>query len=256
MECQICYEHFDSRSFIPKILVKCGHSFCKVCLERIVNKKTNVQCPVCRENTKLGKNDNLPTNYSLCEIIENSSDKEVKNLLEKYKYFDDRKYKHVVQTIIRAHDPRKLALKKIYNNDFIYVEEFEVGQNYSLFTNLPKRNRRYDFNPNSIFSFIFNEQSPSISIYRKASKCRHSYSCFEHLLKKVFYSVCVSMLSKYPLQFIIKFIFNKFGNSCSESINKYTSSCQIMIGVLFGLKEIFGCMAGFYIDQYYKITHW
>ena len=85
MECKICFEPFDSKYFIPKLLPKCGHSFCRICLERLMNKKSNVNCPVCREMTINYKDNNLPTNYSLLEIMDKSSSNEkTKNLLEKW----------------------------------------------------------------------------------------------------------------------------------------------------------------------------
>ena len=204
MECQICYEIFDSKSIIPKILTNCGHSFCKICLDRIINKKTLVYCPVCREKTSISQKENLPTNYSLIKIIEkNNEDQPTKNLLEKYKYFDSLEYKYLNQEVIRNSDPRKLTLKRIVNNDFIYVEEFENNQNISVFTRYSKRNRRYCFNSNSMFSMFFNEYSYSLGVFRKASKCRHQFSCLESILRSVFISGGIALLMKYPLKYLI-----------------------------------------------------
>lgn len=254
MECQICYEHFDTKNFLPKILVKCGHSFCRVCLERMINKKASIQCPVCRENTKIGKKETLPTNYSLCEVIDKTEDtSEVKNLLEKYKYFNDKDFRNVSHVINRNNEPKRLILKKIVNNDFIYVEEFELNQNYSFFNNLPKRNRRYNFNRNSSFAYIFNEHSYSISMYRKASKCKHSYSCLEYLLKNVFYSFCIGFFSKIPLQWVLKQIFKKFQigetSQSGDLMDKYTLILQWAFGSFFSAKKIIKCLMAFYIDE-------
>ena len=114
MECQICFEHFDSTNFVPKVLIKCGHSFCKICLERLLFQRSALNCPVCRESTKVNKKENLPTNYSLLETLDNiHNNKMTKNLLEKYKYFDDKNHKHINEVIIRNFEPKKLILKKI-----------------------------------------------------------------------------------------------------------------------------------------------
>ena len=255
MECQICYEHFDSKSFIPKILVKCGHSFCKICVERMIKDKITVQCPICREITKIGKKESLPTNYSLSEIIEKSTDYTTsKNLLERYKYFDEKYFKNVCPVINRYHEPKKLNLKKIINNDFIFIEEFENNQNYSLFNNLPKRNRRYNFNRNSYFAYLFTEYSYTIFMYRKASKCKHSYSCLEYLIKKISFWAFISFLAKYPIRGLMFYLFKLFGMKPeSEELSKYTFAIQFVIGGVFSSLNIFKCMIGFYIDDILKL---
>lgn len=254
MECQICYEQFDSKSFVPKILVKCGHSFCKICIERISNKKTIIQCPICRENTKIGKKEILPTNYSLCELIDfKNSDLDTRSILEKYKFFEEKNYKNVLPQITRNFEPKKLALKKIVNNDFIYVEEFEIGQNYSLFNNMSKRNRRYCFNRNSHFANLFNEYSYNISMYRKASWCKHSHSCLEYIMKKVFYSLCLGILSKYPIRIMLNFICKKFNlNTDDDFTNKIIFGGQWAVASFVGFKNIIKCLLGFYLDEFLK----
>ncbi len=257
MECQICFEHFDSKSFAPKILVKCGHSFCRICIERLSNKKSSIQCPICREITKINKRENLPTNYSLQEMIEKANDPNIKNILLKYKFFDDKHYTNIQSTIIRYNDPKKLILKKITNNDFIYIEEFENGQNYSLFQNMTKRNRRYNFNRNSNFFPFFNEYSFSLFMFRKSSTCKHSHSCLEYIIRRLLYSLCVGVMSKYPLKFFISFLFNKFSSDTNnaEEIIKYT---KIFQWAAFGFSSLIGvlkCLFGFYIDDYLKLIH-
>jgi hypothetical protein len=245
MECQVCYEHFDSNSFIPKILVKCGHSFCKICLERLMSNKTYVSCPVCRENTKIQKKEPLPTNYSLIQIIEKHPETiQSKNLLEKYKYFDDKNYKHVNPILLRQYEPKKLNLKKIVNDDFIYVEEFENNQNYSLFSNLPKRNRRYNFNKNSYLSYFYNEYSYSLGVFRKASKCKHSFSCLEHILNNCFFYGCIAVASKLPLNHLLKYFYKE-----EDKINNYTRIIQFAIVSIFSGLKFIKCSAGFYIDD-------
>ncbi len=247
MECQICYEIFDSKSVVPKILTTCGHSFCKICLDRIINKKFLVNCPVCREKTKINQKDNLPTNYALIRIIEkNKEDQPTKNLLEKYKYFDSKLYKVINPVIIRDTEPRKLILKRIVNDDFIYVEEFENNQNISLFNNYAKRNRRYCFNSKSIFSFFFNEYSP-IFMYRKASKCKHEFSCAESILWHMLSSGAFALLVKYPLKWMFDRCPYKLGND--QIIDSYIDYLRFSLFGLSSFAKIFKCTISFYIDE-------
>jgi len=247
MECQICFEIYDSKSIIPKILTNCGHSFCKICLDRIINKKTLVYCPVCREKTNINNKDNLPTNYSLIKIIEkNNEDLPTKNLLEKYKYFDSKEYKYINADIVRNSDPRKLTLKRIVNNDFIYVEEFENNQNISVFTRYAKRNRRYCFNSSSMFANFFNEYSFSIAIFRKGSKCKHQYSCFESILKNIFINAGIAIIAIYPLQYL----FEKISGEALDKVNE-TKLDYLRLGY-FGLSSFYKlckCLVAFYIDE-------
>jgi hypothetical protein len=247
MECQVCFEHFDSINFVPKILVKCGHSFCKICLERLMYQRTFLNCPICRETSKIAKKDNIPTNYSLIEVIDNLGNmNKTKNILEKYKYFNDKNHKHINQVIVRNFEPKKLNLKKIIGDDYIYLEEFENNQNYSIFSNMTKRSRRYNFNPNSIFSLIFNEYSYSISIFRKSSKCKHSFSCFEKNLKTFFYSTCIALFIKFPF---LRLMNCFFGSERSEKLTNLTQLC--IIGLCTSM-SFFKCMVSMYIDEILK----
>lgn len=266
MECQICYEHFDSNSFTPKILIKCGHSFCKICSERIAAKSPNINCPVCREVTKLTKNKDLPTNYALMEIIEKLKESNLtKNILEKYKFFNDKNYRNIAEKIIRTNDPKILNLKKIENEDFIYLEEISKNQTYSIFSTAPRRNNRYNFNRNSLFAYFFNEFSSSLMPFRKASKCAHSFSCLEHLLRNVFKYSCIALLLKFPLRYLVS-CFSNNGNA-SEAAADVVSNCnsnnscrfkfyvklvQFAFLGLASLKEVYKCFRNFQIDEFIK----
>ncbi len=258
MECQICYEHFDSNNFLPKILIKCGHSFCKICSERIAAKTTNIVCPICREITKLAKNRDLPTNYSLIEILEKLKENtQTKNILEKYKFFSDKNYKFISEKIIRNVDPKILNLKKIQNNDFIYLEEISKNQNYSIFTNTPRRNNRYNFNRDSFLSYFINEYSSTILPFRKASKCCHSFSCLEHIMRNVFKYSCIALILKYPLKYLIshfiKYSTNSVeGNEIDNKYKFYIKIVQVLFFSLSSIKEIYKCFRNFQIDEFMK----
>ena len=245
MECQICFEIFDSSNFTPKILIQCGHSFCKICLDIMSEKLTIITCPICREKTKLMKKDRIPTNYSLIELLEKNKDNlSCKNILEKFKYFDEKDYKNLNCTIKRISEPKKLILKKIQNDDFIYVEEIENSQNFSLFSNLQKRNKRYNFNKKSIFSFFYNEYSNSISVYRKSSLCKHEFSCFEKILRNIFSFGCFSILIKYPFNYFLRHFTKN-----EENVNNWSFYGRIIMISIYGLLNVSKCLFAYYIDD-------
>jgi hypothetical protein len=251
MECKICFEQFDSNSFTPKILIKCGHSFCKICTEKISSKSLNIICPICRETTKYSNGKDIPTNYSLIEYIDQIKEtKESRNILEKFKFFNDKNYKHITEKIIRNSEPKILNLKKIVNDDFVYLEEIKNNQNYSIFSNTPRRNNRYNFNRNSIFGYFFNEYSNNLIMFRKACKCQHKFSCMEHLLNKLFKYSIISLAIKIPLKFIFH---NYFYIKKSEAERKnFIFTIQIFIFLLNGVKEVYKCFRNFQIDEYIK----
>ena len=67
--CPVCFEEF----LHPKCLSSCAHNVCQRCLEIMVSgKKKVVECPICREVTKLpsGGVDALPTNTLLVRLVD------------------------------------------------------------------------------------------------------------------------------------------------------------------------------------------
>ena len=50
LECGICLGKFEE----PKML-RCQHSYCKKCLERLVIRR-KIKCPECREETEVSRN--------------------------------------------------------------------------------------------------------------------------------------------------------------------------------------------------------
>ena len=71
LECIICMEEY-SDDVIPRFL-KCGHSFCEICLkeilksEKITNGGKKINCPKCKEECRILNGDfkNIPINYDL-----------------------------------------------------------------------------------------------------------------------------------------------------------------------------------------------
>ena len=247
MECQICFEIFDSKNFLPKILVKCGHSICRICLDRLCYKSTIISCPICRGKSRIQKKDYIPTNYSLLEIIENNKiNEKTKNLLEKYKYFDDNYYKHISQLIVRKHEPKNLLLTKISNEDFIYLEEIDNLKS-SFFNPNPRRNKRYNFNKNSIFRYFFDEYSSSITMYRMSSQCKHNHSCLESIIR----SVCNYAGSVVVLNILAKILMKIF--NFKKSFKEAREKIQILIFIIISLRKIFKCLVAYYMDDLLKM---
>lgn len=65
LECSVCLERLDTSS---KVL-PCQHTFCRKCLEDIVNKHKELRCPECRILVH-AKVDELPPNVLLMRILE------------------------------------------------------------------------------------------------------------------------------------------------------------------------------------------
>lgn len=65
LECSVCLERLDTSS---KVL-PCQHTFCKKCLEEIVQKHKELRCPECRILVNI-KVEDLPPNVLLMRILE------------------------------------------------------------------------------------------------------------------------------------------------------------------------------------------
>ena len=64
MECELCYEEFNRCERLPKVLAKCGHTFCETCVSQIVQ-QNQLSCPYCRYKIQIGKEDYPPNNFAL-----------------------------------------------------------------------------------------------------------------------------------------------------------------------------------------------
>jgi len=72
-ECPLCldiYGNDQSHIRAPKVL-NCGDTFCKECLEKIINKSTgeNFDCPICKENLKKKEIDEFITNKEIIRLV-------------------------------------------------------------------------------------------------------------------------------------------------------------------------------------------
>ncbi len=69
--CTICYQMYNNERS-PLILTKCGHTFCKECLETIMNHSLKqISCPECKQVTEIAENPgkSLPKNRGLLNLI-------------------------------------------------------------------------------------------------------------------------------------------------------------------------------------------
>ena len=67
LTCTVCLGYFKD----PKQLI-CGHTFCKACLVSIYKSKSELTCPICRQNTTVPTQgvSKLPTNLTLKRMLE------------------------------------------------------------------------------------------------------------------------------------------------------------------------------------------
>lgn len=63
-ECAICQSMYDSENNKP-LMLPCGHSFCKTCLDLMVQKRLQKVCPTCRVSWEKLHINNIPVCYQL-----------------------------------------------------------------------------------------------------------------------------------------------------------------------------------------------
>ncbi|XP_068699703.1 tripartite motif-containing protein 2-like [Montipora foliosa] len=69
LECSICCEKFDDQQHCPRLLPRCGHSFCTSCLQSLLT-KNSINCPTCRSAVSAPAGlATLPKNFALLEIL-------------------------------------------------------------------------------------------------------------------------------------------------------------------------------------------
>ena len=52
--CDICTEPYDNKTRVPKFL-SCHHTVCERCLQIVAGDQANIDCPTCRQVSKLGR---------------------------------------------------------------------------------------------------------------------------------------------------------------------------------------------------------
>jgi len=67
LSCSICMFRFNESSYLP-LWLRCGHTFCKSCLEDIA-RRGKLKCPNCNAEEDSTAIDSLPKNYFILEMI-------------------------------------------------------------------------------------------------------------------------------------------------------------------------------------------
>ena len=78
LDCKVCQKKFSQSERFPHILKSCGHSFCKPCIQSLIDIETksnreSVSCPMCRSVEPINKQSsdfesNFPKNYLFSEM--------------------------------------------------------------------------------------------------------------------------------------------------------------------------------------------
>ena len=71
--CSVCFEAYDQTQVVPRLLIKCGHTFCELCLDQMLrpllfkNGGKRVECPVCKFDNRVqkGRAAQLPKNFDI-----------------------------------------------------------------------------------------------------------------------------------------------------------------------------------------------
>ena len=71
-ECPVCFEPYDDKLHTPRLL-PCGHSFCTICLELMLNSGGFIICPLDKGNVRVPNGvSSLAKNFTLLAIISDS----------------------------------------------------------------------------------------------------------------------------------------------------------------------------------------
>ncbi|XP_066956623.1 uncharacterized protein [Macrobrachium rosenbergii] len=116
--CEICTQPYNNEERRPTMLPGCGHTFCKECL--IKSRRRNCSCPTCRKICDTDV-EQLPTNFSILDIMNEESEKKCKAKCEN---FDDDDCKRN-----RSDDGRNLGCSDC---DMTYEEQVEIATQISL----------------------------------------------------------------------------------------------------------------------------
>ena len=73
MDCERCVSSFQKPLKLPRILTKCGHSYCEECIEELLN-NSKVKCPACGLVSTADAADSFPINQSLIAFAGTSED--------------------------------------------------------------------------------------------------------------------------------------------------------------------------------------
>ena len=68
MDCPACFEPYDDSAHIPRNIT-CGHTYCELCLNRLYETKSRIECPACRLKLEPSiKPNKLSKNYVAADL--------------------------------------------------------------------------------------------------------------------------------------------------------------------------------------------
>jgi hypothetical protein len=72
VSCSNCGLNYNESNLIPRLLIKCGHTFCSSCLEALHNNSL-IECPEDKALTMINEVSSLPINMTIVSLIKNES---------------------------------------------------------------------------------------------------------------------------------------------------------------------------------------
>lgn len=89
MNCDGCKNTFNRFQRLPKLLIKCGHSICKICLENDFS-QGQIKCPKCNQINYAELPRDFPQNLTLLDLTETNINSTILSL----KYAHSEKFSH------------------------------------------------------------------------------------------------------------------------------------------------------------------
>eukprot|EP00347_Sterkiella_histriomuscorum_P010038 403338929 len=270
MECELCYNGYDTTTTIPKLLKPCGHTYCNNCLQFQKQKDGGVVCPTCKYESKhylsnqsfksqsksssLNDPETLPINQSLLKIIEfRRNERVAMHKMKTYQIENPKFFREIDEIISRRIKPYQLQLSEITQDELIYKEE--VVNPY-----LDKRTlgyqtypyKTYVLNQNSLFLnyFFLNAcNTRFLFLFRRLNGCQHKHSCVESVLRKMFEVVSGYCVLRVPLHAIMGKLSSGSENSTNPMDSKWFIGMELAILVLMGSLRSAGCFVRFMNEE-------
>lgn len=132
MECELCFEDFNRCERLPKVLQRCGHTFCETCVSQLVT-LNELSCPYCRYKIQIGKDEYPPNNFALLNAMDSISEEREKKGVSKYyrpqyqvtssMISNNSKKRDIYEYIQRQNSPQFLRLNSIMDNGEAQYQE-------------------------------------------------------------------------------------------------------------------------------------
>ena len=242
MECELCYEQFNRCERLPKVLQKCGHTFCEVCVSQCIQ-SNQLNCPYCRLKIDIGTGEYPPNNFALLHALDSIQKEREGNGISKYykpSYIVSQSTiganvnrREIYEYLKRENSPIYLRLNSILDNGEAQFQEttYEEIQKISAQNKpaLVKQNSqlaysrtmtkqasleveekntawRYSSHPNSLFTWYFGmnlRKSSYLAPFKKHFTCAHMFGCLENLIRKFLKATAFWLCAKGTISFLM-----------------------------------------------------